>query len=205
MYVNVYLVIHISTSPTILLQPSISQMTPFSMICVWFQTFVAPYRAFTITAIAQLCILGTMWIFGCFQFDEGMLATSYIFTILNSLQGVLVFIMHCLLSKQVSLLMYSWNRDADVQQKSNTCNTCIRSWLNVAYITNFRTALGFAHSATNRHDAAKILFIVVSLKVRDEYIRFLTCLTTPQKSSYSEFSTNQSSKSQVHSCLKPAN
>ncbi|XP_017309583.1 adhesion G protein-coupled receptor E2 isoform X3 [Ictalurus punctatus] len=90
-------------------------------------------RTFTITAIAQLCVLGTMWIFGCFQFDEGTLVMSYIFTILNSLQGVLVFIMHCLLSKQV----------------------------------------------------------------RDEYIRFLTCLTIKQKRSYSEFSTNQSSKSQV--------
>ncbi|XP_060753276.1 adhesion G protein-coupled receptor E1 isoform X5 [Tachysurus vachellii] len=90
-------------------------------------------KTFTITAIAQLCVLGTMWIFGCFQFDEGTLVMSYLFTIFNSLQGVLVFIMHCLLSKQV----------------------------------------------------------------RDEYIRFLTCLTARQKSSYSEFSTNQSSKSQV--------
>ncbi|KAI5091015.1 adhesion G protein-coupled receptor E2-like isoform X3, partial [Silurus meridionalis] len=88
-------------------------------------------KTFTITAIAQLCVLGIMWIFGCFQFNEEMLVMSYLFTILNSFQGVLMFIMHCLFSKQV----------------------------------------------------------------RDEYIRFLTCLTM-QKSSYSEFSTNQSSKSQ---------
>ncbi|XP_014049494.2 adhesion G protein-coupled receptor E5 [Salmo salar] len=58
-------------------------------------------KAFTITAVAQLCVLGTMWIFGCFQFEESTLAMSYLFTILNSLQGVLVFLMHCLLSKQV--------------------------------------------------------------------------------------------------------
>ncbi|KAM4597806.1 adhesion G protein-coupled receptor E5 [Polymixia lowei] len=58
-------------------------------------------KAFTVTAVAQLCVLGTMWIFGCFQFEEGTLAMSYLFTILNSLQGVLLFIMHCLLSKQV--------------------------------------------------------------------------------------------------------
>ncbi|KAM9494358.1 adhesion G protein-coupled receptor E5 isoform 2-T2 [Clarias gariepinus] len=90
-------------------------------------------KTFTITAVAQLCVLGTMWIFGCFQFDNETLVMSYIFTVLNSLQGVLVFIMHCLLSKQV----------------------------------------------------------------RDEYIRFLTCVTTLQKMSYSEFSTNQSSKSQL--------
>ncbi|XP_029014720.1 adhesion G protein-coupled receptor E2 [Betta splendens] len=58
-------------------------------------------KAFTITAVAQLCVLGTMWIFGCFQFEEGTIAMSYLFTIFGSLQGVLLFVMHCLFSKQV--------------------------------------------------------------------------------------------------------
>uniref|UniRef100_H3DQ85 G-protein coupled receptors family 2 profile 2 domain-containing protein n=1 Tax=Tetraodon nigroviridis TaxID=99883 RepID=H3DQ85_TETNG len=56
--------------------------------------------AFTVTAIAQMCILGLMWVFGAFLF-EGSIVLAYIFTILNSLQGALVFVMHCLLSKQV--------------------------------------------------------------------------------------------------------
>lgn len=63
---------------------------------------VSPYRTFTITAIAQLCVLGIMWVFGCFQFDQSTLAMTYIFTILGSLQGVLMFILHCWLSKQVN-------------------------------------------------------------------------------------------------------
>lgn len=61
-------------------------------------------RAFTVTAIAQMCILGLMWVFGAFLFTEQSgpnMGVAYIFTILNSLQGALVFIMHCLLSKQV--------------------------------------------------------------------------------------------------------
>ncbi|XP_026159236.1 CD97 antigen [Mastacembelus armatus] len=58
-------------------------------------------RAFTVTAIAQMCILGLMWVFGAFLFEEGTTVMAYIFTFLNSLQGALVFIMHCLLSKQV--------------------------------------------------------------------------------------------------------
>lgn len=66
-------------------------------ICI----FVASCRTFTITAVAQMCVLGTMWIFGCFQFEEHTIAMSYLFTILGSLQGVLLFIMHCLFSKQV--------------------------------------------------------------------------------------------------------
>ncbi|XP_029358553.1 CD97 antigen [Echeneis naucrates] len=59
------------------------------------------FKAFTVTAIAQMCILGLMWVFGAFLFDESTAVLAYIFTILNSLQGALVFIMHCLLSKQV--------------------------------------------------------------------------------------------------------
>uniref|UniRef100_A0A8C4SSN6 Si:ch211-241f5.3 n=1 Tax=Erpetoichthys calabaricus TaxID=27687 RepID=A0A8C4SSN6_ERPCA len=59
-------------------------------------------KAFTITAIAQLCILGSMWIFGCFQFEGSSIVMTYLFTILNSVQGIFIFIMHCLLSNQVS-------------------------------------------------------------------------------------------------------
>ncbi|CAL8303495.1 unnamed protein product [Merluccius merluccius] len=58
-------------------------------------------KTFTITAVAQLCVLGITWIFGGFQFGKGQIAMSYLFTILNSLQGVLLFVMHCLLFKPV--------------------------------------------------------------------------------------------------------
>ncbi|KAG7460266.1 hypothetical protein MATL_G00219720 [Megalops atlanticus] len=58
-------------------------------------------KTFTVTAVAQLCVLGIMWIFGSLQFEESTLPMSYLFTIFNSLQGALVFLMHCLLSKQV--------------------------------------------------------------------------------------------------------
>lgn len=44
-----------------------------------------------------------MWVFGAFLFQEDAIAVAYIFTILNSLQGAMVFVMHCLLSKQVKI------------------------------------------------------------------------------------------------------
>uniref|UniRef100_A0A3Q3WJC0 Uncharacterized protein n=1 Tax=Mola mola TaxID=94237 RepID=A0A3Q3WJC0_MOLML len=56
--------------------------------------------AFTVTAVAQLCVLGTMWIFGCFQFGESTTIMSYLFTFFGSLQGAMLFVMHCLFSKQ---------------------------------------------------------------------------------------------------------
>ncbi|XP_051993609.1 adhesion G protein-coupled receptor E5-like isoform X2 [Xyrauchen texanus] len=59
-------------------------------------------RGFTVTAVAQLCVLGGMWVFGCFLFqEEGTQVMLYLFTILSSLQGVLMFVLHCLLSKTV--------------------------------------------------------------------------------------------------------
>uniref|UniRef100_A0A8C2JCD1 G-protein coupled receptors family 2 profile 2 domain-containing protein n=1 Tax=Cyprinus carpio TaxID=7962 RepID=A0A8C2JCD1_CYPCA len=59
-------------------------------------------RSFTVTAVAQLCVLGGTWIFGFFLFqEEGTEVMLYLFTILNSLQGAFIFIMHCLLSKPV--------------------------------------------------------------------------------------------------------
>nr|XP_056704042.1 adhesion G protein-coupled receptor E5 [Euleptes europaea] len=58
-------------------------------------------KVLVVTAIAQLCVLGTTWIFGMFQFSSHSLVMSYLFTILNSLQGLFIFILHCLLKKQV--------------------------------------------------------------------------------------------------------
>ncbi|XP_051982774.1 adhesion G protein-coupled receptor E2-like isoform X1 [Xyrauchen texanus] len=59
-------------------------------------------KGFTVTAVAQLCVLGGMWVFGCFLFqEEGTQVMLYLFTILNSLQGALIFFMHCILSKTV--------------------------------------------------------------------------------------------------------
>jgi len=59
-------------------------------------------RSFTVTAVAQLCVLGGTWVFGFFLFQEkGTEVMLYLFIIFNSLQGALIFIMHCLLSKTV--------------------------------------------------------------------------------------------------------
>ncbi|XP_067877121.1 adhesion G protein-coupled receptor E5-like [Heterodontus francisci] len=58
-------------------------------------------RSFTCSAIAQLVLLGGTWIFGMFHFNNQSIVMSYIFTALNSFQGLFIFILHCLLNKQV--------------------------------------------------------------------------------------------------------
>uniref|UniRef100_A0A3Q4N418 EGF-like module-containing mucin-like hormone receptor-like 1-like n=1 Tax=Neolamprologus brichardi TaxID=32507 RepID=A0A3Q4N418_NEOBR len=58
-------------------------------------------EAFTISAVAQLFVLGNTWIFGSFQFQENHTAMAYL-TIFGSLEGVTLFAVYCLFSRQVS-------------------------------------------------------------------------------------------------------
>ena len=46
-------------------------------------------------------VLGITWLFGFLYFNKGSIATAYIFTILNSLQGFVIFITFCVLNKKV--------------------------------------------------------------------------------------------------------
>ncbi|XP_044138951.1 adhesion G protein-coupled receptor E3-like isoform X7 [Bufo gargarizans] len=58
-------------------------------------------RLLTFKALSQLFILGCTWLIGLFQFGSGSIVASYIFTICNSLQGLYIFLVHCLLNRQV--------------------------------------------------------------------------------------------------------
>ncbi|KAL9980409.1 hypothetical protein ACROYT_G008997 [Oculina patagonica] len=48
-----------------------------------------------------LPLLGITWLFGLLSFSSSMIAFKYIFAIANSLQGLMIFIFHCLLNKQI--------------------------------------------------------------------------------------------------------
>ncbi|XP_034647805.1 adhesion G protein-coupled receptor E2-like [Trachemys scripta elegans] len=58
-------------------------------------------RLLTFKAIAQLFILGCTWSLGLFQVSSAKMVMAYLFTIVNSLQGVFIFLVHCLLNRQV--------------------------------------------------------------------------------------------------------
>ncbi|XP_077327710.1 adhesion G protein-coupled receptor E3-like [Lithobates pipiens] len=58
-------------------------------------------RLMSFKAVAQLFILGCTWGIGYFQFGPQSLVISYLFTICNSLQGLYIFLVHCLLNQQV--------------------------------------------------------------------------------------------------------
>ncbi|XP_045445135.1 putative adhesion G protein-coupled receptor E4P isoform X2 [Pipistrellus kuhlii] len=69
-------------------------------------------RVMTFKAIAQLFTLGCSWGLGFFMVDEvgKTIGTviAYMFTIINVLQGVLLFVVHCLLNRQVRMEYKKW-------------------------------------------------------------------------------------------------
>ncbi|KAM7140876.1 adhesion G protein-coupled receptor E2-like isoform 3-T3 [Molossus nigricans] len=65
-------------------------------------------RMLTFKAIAQLFILGCTWCLGILQVGPAAQAMAYLFTIINSLQGVFIFLVYCLLSQQVREQYRKW-------------------------------------------------------------------------------------------------
>ncbi|XP_053319832.1 adhesion G protein-coupled receptor E5 [Spea bombifrons] len=65
-------------------------------------------RLLIITSVAQLCILGCCWVFGFLMFGSATYTFAYIFTILNVLQGLQIFLLHCLLHRKVREEYRNW-------------------------------------------------------------------------------------------------
>uniref|UniRef100_A0A8C0SQR8 Adhesion G protein-coupled receptor E2 n=1 Tax=Canis lupus familiaris TaxID=9615 RepID=A0A8C0SQR8_CANLF len=65
-------------------------------------------RMLTFKATAQLFILGCTWCLGVLQVGPAAHIMAYLFTIINSLQGVFIFLVYCLLSHQVREQYKKW-------------------------------------------------------------------------------------------------
>uniref|UniRef100_A0AAV2KSS4 GPCR family 2 latrophilin C-terminal domain-containing protein n=1 Tax=Knipowitschia caucasica TaxID=637954 RepID=A0AAV2KSS4_KNICA len=66
-----------------------------------YQDYEPEIKSWVIGAIALLCLLGLTWAFGLMYVNESTIAMAYLFTIFNSLQGMFIFIFHCVLQKKV--------------------------------------------------------------------------------------------------------
>jgi len=73
-----------------------------------------------------LCILGLAWVIGIFYVDNNTVVFAYAFNIVNSLQGVSIFVFHCLCDPRVRKEYYNF-----------FC--CIRRKEALIYRTNSRT------------------------------------------------------------------
>ncbi|XP_069801940.1 adhesion G protein-coupled receptor E3-like [Dendropsophus ebraccatus] len=96
-------------------------------------------RILTFKALAQVFILGCTWVIGYFQFGSHSLVIAYIFTICNSLQGVYIFLVHCLFNNQVKqeyrkVFFRPWKRGKPSSSDGSTPNTGTKS-MNLTEIT----------------------------------------------------------------------
>jgi len=56
-------------------------------------------------AIVLIVLLGPTWAFGLFYINTHSIVMAYVFTVLNSLQGVFIFVFHCLMNEKVFSLI----------------------------------------------------------------------------------------------------
>ncbi|CAM2109728.1 unnamed protein product [Caretta caretta] len=86
-------------------------------LLIWFAEVTLVIWLLTFKAIAQVFILGCTWIFSLLQVGPAATVMAYLFTIINSLQGAFIFLVHCLLNKQVREEYKRWIR------RIETCRT----------------------------------------------------------------------------------
>ncbi|XP_043072934.1 adhesion G protein-coupled receptor L2-like isoform X6 [Puntigrus tetrazona] len=58
-------------------------------------------RSWVFGAFALLCLVCLTWAFGLFFLNDSSAIMAYLFTVFNTLQGMFIFIFHCLLQKKV--------------------------------------------------------------------------------------------------------
>ncbi|KAG6920538.1 adhesion G protein-coupled receptor E2 [Chelydra serpentina] len=95
------------------------------------------HRLLTFKAIAQLFILGCTWSLGLLQVSPAATVMVYLFIIVNSLQGAFIFLVHCLLNRQVREEYRRWIKGFRTSStKSQTSNLS----MSAVPITSTKTA-----------------------------------------------------------------
>ncbi|XP_072924138.1 adhesion G protein-coupled receptor E3-like [Hemitrygon akajei] len=90
-------------------------------------------KTLTIKAAARMFVLGSTWIFGILQVDKSTAVFSHLFTVINSLQGLFVFLIYCVFNRWVVDELRKWltSKQKSIttdssQMVMNTTETCKR-------------------------------------------------------------------------------
>lgn len=71
-------------------------------LCSFEQKYHILYRSWVKGAVVLVVLLGLTWILGVLYLNEESVVIAYFFTVLNSLQGLFIFVFHCLKNEKVS-------------------------------------------------------------------------------------------------------
>ncbi|XP_054663840.1 adhesion G protein-coupled receptor E3-like isoform X2 [Grus americana] len=89
-------------------------------------------RVMTFKALAHICILGCTWGLGLLQAQGDNIVVAFIFTIVNTLQGAFIFLVHCVLNRQVTEQYRQWFRALGRQAHPHEMPT---TEIQVTYVT----------------------------------------------------------------------
>ncbi|XP_070563629.1 adhesion G protein-coupled receptor L2-like isoform X2 [Ptychodera flava] len=81
-------------------------------------------------ACVLLCLLGITWVFGILYINKETMVIAYVFTIFNSLQGLFIFVFHCLMNEKVTK---EYKRCA---RHSRCCPDCVRDQYSSVSMSN---------------------------------------------------------------------
>ncbi|XP_036596023.1 adhesion G protein-coupled receptor E3 [Trichosurus vulpecula] len=107
-------------------------------------------RLLTFKALAQLCILGCTWCLGILQIGPAARIMAYLFTVINSLQGVFIFLVYCLFNHQVQEQYKRWFMT--VRETKSAFESLTLSSKVVSGSTQTHTRM----SASKGHDSLKV-------------------------------------------------
>ncbi|XP_077980917.1 adhesion G protein-coupled receptor L2-like isoform X2 [Glandiceps talaboti] len=84
------------------------------------ETKLQEFLAWLKGACVLLCLLGITWVFGLLYINSQTMVMAYVFTALNSLQGLFIFVFHCLMNEKVTK---EYKRCV---RQSSCCPDCVR-------------------------------------------------------------------------------
>lgn len=76
-------------------------------------------------AAILVVLLGLTWVFGVLFISQETVVMAYLFTALNSFQGLFIFVFHCLMNEKVSQLTPKHKLNKTVQAFHNTARSSL--------------------------------------------------------------------------------
>jgi len=111
-------------------------------------------------ALALEVLLGLTWVFGYFYINDQLVTMAYLFTIFNSLQGLFIFVFHCLLNKKVRkeyerFIQYRPTSSSTVNTNSKSANGSAGTTTGSYALANSRKpSTGFTDVAVERKQSS---------------------------------------------------
>jgi len=128
-----------------------------------------------------IVLLGPTWAFGLFYVNTQSLVMAYLFTVLNSLQGVFIFVFHCLMNEKTVKEYKRWVRHAS-WMPSNLRMRCGGTKATPSTTPNHSTTSGV--NVSQLIDVSRITDTCTLTKFDDslQFINFASALVTISRS-----------------------